>query len=341
MNGNSKNSKDFSAHTAGQPPLSRWRAVFITMLVLVLVAQSASYTFPAQAQGDWQYLVDILNFPPETLCIGQSTHYRVHIVPKGSIGVRNQTGPVSMELLEGTTIKGQAADPSIADFTGASSISTNTPDAGAIGPRIVDFTVKAKRMGRTTITFRADVIEFGSKFAAHPYTVDVNVQKCSFKVSIMSHWEIPDLAYMASIDEADLIPDATGNNYTGIATVTWSGWWDVIPPGFSAGVTCTTTLTSLPSQAYLTGKMDDNGFLEVNVTYRSNPAAWRAVCRSGSGSTPPSITPETLTADSLQINFHANSVAQTTQHQALLDQIDAADGLAHIRIFPDTNGLLP
>ena len=335
MNRNLNSSQDLSAHAVWRRPPSSWRAVFVAALVLVLVAQSAGYVVPAQAQDDTQYLVDILNFPPETLCIGQSTHYRVHVVPKGSKGF------VSMELLKGTTITGQAADPSIADLTSAHSISANTPDAGAIGPRVIDFTVKAKRIGRTTITFSADIAEFAHTFKAHPYTVDVNVQKCNFKVTIRSHWEVSDLAYMAVIDDADLIPDATGNNYTGIATVTWSGWWDVIPPGFSADVTCTTTLTSLPSQAYLTGTIDDSGNLDVDVTYRSNPAAWRAVCRNSSGSTPPSITPETLTADSLQIRVRADTVNITTQHQALLDQIDAADGLAHINISPDAPSLLP
>jgi hypothetical protein len=310
------------------------RAIFMTALVLALVAQSAGVTVPARAQDDWQYLVDILNFPPETLCIRQSTDYQVHIVPKGSIGLGDQHGIVSMELFAGTTVTGQVADPSIVDFTTARSKSTNNPDPSSIRPGAVAFTLKAKRVGRTTITFSADVVEFGNTFKAHPYVVDVNVQKCAFKVSIKSHWQVPGLGYVAVIDEADLIPDADGN-YTDIANVTWSGWWDVLPPGISAGLTCTTKLTALPSQAYLTGKMNESGFLEVNVTYRSNPASWRATCKDSSGSTPPIITPVSLTADSLKIGVPVAAGGVSTQPQALIDQIDASAGSAFIDIFPD------
>ena len=318
----------------------RRRAVFVTALVLTLVAQSAGLAVPARAQDDWQYLVDIVNFPPETLCMRQSTDYQVHIAPKGSIGLGDQHGIVSMELFAGTTVKGQVADPSIIDFTTARSMSANNPDPSSIRPRIVDFTLKAKRVGRTTITFSADVVEFGNMFKAHPYTVDVNVQKCAFKVSIKSHWQVPGLGYVAIIDEADLIPDADGN-YTGTANVTWSGWWDVIPPGINAGLTCTTKLTALPSQAFLTGKMSESGFLEVNVTYRSNPSSWSAVCRDSTGSTPPSVTPGMLTADSLKISIPVATGGVSTQPQALIDQIDASAGSAFIDIYPDTTSQQP
>jgi hypothetical protein len=316
------------------------RAILMTTLVLALVVQSTSVIVPARAQNDWQYLVDILNFPPETLCVRQSTDYLVHIVPKGSIGLGDQHGNVSMELFAGTTVAGVVADSSIADLTPIHGMSTNNPDPSLRRPGIITFALKAKKAGRTTITFSADVVEFGSTFKAHPYTVDVNVQECAFKVTIKSHWQVPGLGYAAIIDEADLKPDAAGN-YTGTAKVTWSGWWDVIPAGINTGITCTTKLTAPPSQAYLTGKMSESGFLEVNVTYRSNPSSWSAVCRDTSGATPPSITPGMLTPDSLKISIPVAIGGVSTQPQALIDQIDASAGSAFIDISPDTTRQQP
>jgi hypothetical protein len=87
--------------------------------------------------------------------------------------------------------------------------------------------------------------------------------------------------------------------------------------------------------------MNDSGYLEVNVTYRSNPASWSAVCGDSSGSTPPIITPELLTADSLKISVPVATGGVSTQPQALLDQIDASAGSAFIDIFPDATRQLP
>jgi hypothetical protein len=80
--------------------------------------------------------------------------------------------------------------------------------------------------------------------------------------------------------------------------------------------------------------MDDDGYLTVNIDYKPDQASWSAVCRDSSGSTPPSITPETLAASSLKTSVPASSGAGTTEVQDLTDQ---ATGSAYIDIFRDTN----
>ena len=135
-------------------------------------------------------------------------------------------------------------------------MSSGDDDVSTLGSK---FKFKAKKAGTT-------ILYFDGMFKGQYVSVNlpVRVKPCKFKVTTTSRFVVPGLKYTATMDETELTESGDGS-YTGTGKVNWVGWWQVIPPGIGTSITCTTQLTAPPSQVDLTGTMNDDGYLDVNI----------------------------------------------------------------------------
>ena len=322
-------------------PIPRWRSA-IAALAAVLIFGGISQIPPAQAA---QFRTDTTKvgfelkpYPegPITLCIKGFTEIEVIVSKQEQVVLFGNERPV-YSIISGVHVSGSVENPTIGTLRPAtSSTSFEDGDYDAAG-----FTFVAKKAGKTAITFKATVGSYwvgdgapekNTKQIAVPdkKVQVIVVQNCQYAVTISSHFKVPGLEYVGTILNAELTPDENGN-YTGTAPLTWRGWWQVVPPGVGAGLTCNTTLTAPPQHAELTGKINDQGILTVEVTYTPATGSWRAVCTDGKQSTPPIDSPVNLSMTPLKISVPASTGGASVKTQDLVDQISAGSATYNIR----------
>jgi hypothetical protein len=315
------------------------RSVFMA-LALALIMGSAIQPSPAlatSAGANYAYYVFASNQGKDdaSVCVGDNVLItvnvaRVHIENNVQSNRQNETG---------IWVQGSLQGPSIGKFI----IARKQTGFDYEKPGMATFVFHADKAGKTALTFNAEIYYwkytvtkwiFGPVETAVSNLVNLTVADCKYKATINSRWQVPGLEYAAVIDEVELTLDGNGN-YTGTATVTWVGSWQVIPQGMGAGMTCTTKLTAPPSQADLKGTMNDSGYLVVNITYQPVTApSWNAVCKDSTGATPPVDNPVQLASGPLKISVPASTGGVSTQTTDLGDQISG--GTAVIDIFPES-----
>lgn len=134
-------------------------------------------------------------------------------------------------------------------------------------------TITGEKQGDTTITFSADVVEFGHTFKAEPFPpVPVKVIHCKYQVFTISKW-LAGMTSTASMD-GEMTADETAfiPYFTGTADVNWA-----------TSMLCGIKSPIEASTADLTGTINDRGQLDVEITF--GPAS-----SSGGGSCGVSVT---------------------------------------------------
>jgi len=326
---NSHNSWESSTRAGNALP--RWRTVLIALL-LALSIGSVSQTAPAQAQEDeddvkYQFLVDVENPSGKALCIGESRDYRVRILETGTIGPNEPIVNASITIAGKTNIKADLADSNIASLGTPSTVLINSPSARGLRPAAVTFKIKAKKVGKTTITFSAEVEYYGHMTKTLPYPpVPIEVRNCKFKVNTIGQWirvnSGSSSSAMAVIDGAEIKADAQGQ-YTGSASVNWGSTYVIEG--------CTTTNSITTGQAELTGAMNESGQLAMNLTFE--PSEWSSsfscpyVGGNQSGSSQITLDPLSLSLPS--------SGGVATQSQRFVTESDMLPGSMVIVVIPE------
>lgn len=323
-------------------PAPRGR-IFIPALVLVLAIGSAGQISPAQAisvpAGTTKVGFELKPYPtgPLTICKKESVQFDVVVSKTEQVELQGIVRPVN-SILSGVNVFGSVGDMSIGTLSPPKNW-TNFEDGDYV---TAAFTFQAKqKVGTTAITFKSNIKSYwvgdgapeknSNQITVPDKKVQVKVvENCKYTVTISSHFKVPGLEYVGTILEAELTPDENGN-YTGTAPLTWRGWWQVIPPGLGAGFTCNTTLTAPPQQAELTGKINDQGVLTLDVTYTPASGSWRAVCTDGKQSTPPIDSSVNLSMTPLKVSVPSSTGGGSVKTQDLVDQIGAGSATYNIR----------
>jgi len=267
MNRNSNSYKDLSAHTAGRhpvrSPIARWRNVFSALVLPAIFLGSLSQPSLAQAapaRAKYAYFV-FATLPKSygTICVGDNVPISVRVA-RTSIDIQTDSMNIS-----GIWVAGSVQDPGIGKLI----IARKETGFDYEQPGIAGFIFHAEKPGKTTLFFNAEIRYYQSTILKWIYgpakiaqsnPVEVTVEVCKYKVSVVSHWEFNGLNYMAIIDQAGMSADAPGH-FTGTAQVFWV---IRLPPGNP----CPSVTTST-SQADLTGVMDADGQqLVVDLAYQ-------------------------------------------------------------------------
>jgi hypothetical protein len=311
-------------------PVLRYFNFFIgLMLVVILVCSGQTQKVQAALSGDPViYSMKILN-PKSVLKCGEVVSYIVQV----DVGPQDPIMPTPAPDSSGSTkglpllkvkVEAFSTVPAVGDFVDAKKgkataktlFTGGDDDLSTLGAKIK---FKAKKAGTTILYFDGTVM---GQYVS--FNLPVRVKPCKFKVTTVSRFVVPGLKYTATMDETDLTENSDGS-YTGTGKVNWVGWWQVIPPGISSGITCSTQLTAPPSQVDLSGTMNDDGYLDVNITFQPGTAPkWSAVCRDSSGSTPPVDTAVKLAATPLKISAPASTGGVSTQPQYLVDEVSGS-----------------
>jgi hypothetical protein len=167
------------------------------------------------------------------------------------------------DVVTGVRVNGVVSNPNI----GKISPERNTTIwASTIYPGAADFVFTAENFGETTVVFEATVVTpgwFGTNWqggsSAVSASVDVQVIPCRFKVNIVSTFAAQSVKLVATMDGVMKVVSA--GQFTGSATVNWARAYTV------GGRDCSGLIDIASSQANLTGKLDGNGRLAVEVTY--------------------------------------------------------------------------
>ena len=304
---------------------------FFTVLILVMILVNSGKPIQVQAALSSEpviYSMKILN-PKSVLKCGEVVSYTVRV----DVGLQDSNMPTPAPDSSGSTkglplpkvkVEAFSTVPAVGDFVDAKkgtvtaniAMSSGDDDLSTLGGKMK---FKAKKAGSTILYF--DGMVQGQYVSAN---LPVSVKPCKFKVTTVSRFAVPGLKYTATMDETDLTESGDGS-YTGTGKVNWVGWWQVIPPGVGTSITCTTKLTAPPSQVDLTGTMNDDGYLDVNITFQPGTAPkWSAVCRDSSGATPPVDTAVKLAATPLKISAPASTGGVSTQPQYLIDEVSGS-----------------
>ncbi len=334
MNENSNISKDLSVHAAGRhpvrSPIARWRRVFIA---LALTIGSTGQPPPAQAapaRAKYAYFV-FATLPKSygTICVGDNVPISVNVVLT-STEIQSDSLNIS-----GIWVAGSVQHPGIGKLIGA----RKKTGFDYQQPGIADFIFHADKPGKTTLTFKAEIHYYQSTILKWIYgpakiaesnPLDVTVEVCKYKVSVVSHWEFNGVNYMAIIDQAEMSADAPGH-FSGTAQVFW-----VIR--LSPGNPCPSVTTST-SQADLTGSMDADGqHLVVDLGYHLLDTYWNYDIwdTTVSACSARSQTHELYTPAPLTLSLPSYG-GVSTQSQALVNQIYAVlnmTGSAKVAVLP-------
>lgn len=125
--------------------------------------------------------------------------------------------------------------------------------------------------------------KFNQKYGADALKqIKEKLDKCSpsYKITATSRWHLTgphEFDIVAKIENAVMKADEQGN-FTGSATVNWTVTTTVVAPLCNS-----VNFTVSPSQAALTGHMDDSGPLAVNLPYQSATGSVTQVCRTPTG----------------------------------------------------------
>ena len=281
---NSHNSRGSSLNAGNSAP--RWRTVLIA-LVLALSIGSAGQIPPAQAASpDPTDISFELNVYPEKLTIlcgeTKTLYAAVSKTIHKVINDKEWAVPAGLGLSPKVVV--DWSGPKIGTLQGPLQF---LEGEGDIDIWQIPFTFTANKPGTTTLKFSASIAgswigpdeKLGQSAAKLLKEVTVKVN-CKFKVKTRSRWTMPGIHAFdinAMIDNAVMKADEQGN-FTGSATVNWAVATTVLSP-----VCISASFTVSPSQANLTGQMDESGLLVVNLPYQPAAASVTQVCRTPTG----------------------------------------------------------
>ena len=299
MDKNFHNSRGSSTHDRN--PASRWRIVFIALL-LALAVGSVGKTPMAQAapaRTNVRLYMEVVN-PKTTLCVGESVRYIVKVnsqftsAPRGWTD-KNLPAPFALPRIN---VDAFSVDKTVGDFIGTrnGSVTRNTGSTDEIvdlvnpnaepPPHSATFTFKAKKAGRTTLYFEG--LAHG-QYVTFP--VPVKVIHCKYKVTVISNWFFTE-GTGGSISLVSFVRWATltavsENQFMGETTARWI-------PNIVLPSQCTHSDTVPPSKVTLTGGINTSDELVVKVVFGTAALTEVGACGPQSINTTHAFTPDPL-----------------------------------------------
>lgn len=206
----------------------------------------------------------------------------------------SEDGAASNSLrLTGIVVNAVVLEPSIGYMKSPQQTTTVKNNA----PGTATFTFVAAKSGTTKIAFDAYVNEswwgewiFGPFERYHIETkLTLKVSPCLVSVDALMEWHVPgpaNIMIVATVDRAEMRADDQGH-FTGSGTVDWIA---------SAGPVgdCSGTLDIGSSQADLTGDMDGNGQIAMQMNFQPAAAEFNADCGPAGGERQEIATPDAL-----------------------------------------------
>lgn len=252
--------------------LARGLSFFATLLV-VFALNSAGAPMSAAAQGPADQVDFSIYIAPrqallKTLCVGQSLTFYVS-VERHIIATRNNRDHETTDSISGVGVRGTLGTPSVGTLKpdGLVVIGMDLEEAASDAQAV--FTFKAKKPGSTSIKFAGAVERYWlgggplTSASGGPLPVEdqvvVQVKKCKAKVSGVNRWSGAEYLVLGTMNDAELTADEDGH-FTGTGTVTW------VTHAVATG--CITTDSMAPSEVDMTGQMDDDGRLIVQLNYQ-------------------------------------------------------------------------
>jgi hypothetical protein len=244
-----------------------WRSVvgmLFAALIIALTIGSAGQTPPVQAApaGATElgfFMIANKERVSEPLCIGELSTVQVLVYRLKVINGVDE----APDAVTGVSVDGYSKNPNVGQISPRKN--TNMW-ASTIYPGAADFVFTAEQEGQTAIVFDATIVTpgwFGTNWQggskAVSASVDVQVIPCRFKVNIVSTFAAQSVKLVATMD--GVLKVVSAGQFTGSATVNWAR-------AYTLGARdCSGLIDIASSQANLTGKLDGNGRLAVEVTY--------------------------------------------------------------------------
>lgn len=244
-----------------------WLGVFMA-LAMAIAAAGGSYPSPVRAapsRDPVRWFLDVKN-PRTTVCVGEKVEY-------AATAHYNNIEQETEFSLPGVKIEASSSNESIGKFT------KNSAVAGFANEDLVtaSFFFEGKKPGKTTLYFEGLIDKkFIDTYIS--FTVPVTVIPCKFKVVATSHMTqcYPGgcIKFNGVILEGQVTADENGY-FTGTAPVVWFSTSKV--PGCGA-------VNSLgTSKVNMSGTMDENGQLMLDLNYEQVTFSDVVKCPMGSG----------------------------------------------------------
>ncbi len=328
MNGNSNTSKELSTRAAGRQPHLRWRVVIIA-LVLALVIGGAGEMPQAQAApaGQWNvfFSMVVVGKPKTKLRCKETVTYSVKIeFEKPLIPPPTPTpGFFGGMAAANINVMASSANKDAGDFINNNSLTTVATGDDLSGLLVATFQFKANKPGTTILTFEAEVQ--GESISTE---LPVNVLPCKFKVKTNSKASVPG---EANINIVAISGDAEITEGDGEGPLTGSTSVNLVL-SMSSVLDCHGTSASGSSNAELSGSLDDNGQLTLDVTYQTANITVPVYCVGSDGGTIDTTQSFPLTPDPVHISV-ASSGGVLNQSQAIQGP-GTASGEVTISVIP-------
>lgn len=316
-------------------PSRRWLRILIALsLTLVLVGANQPPTAQSASDNPDKVGFELKVYPeaPLPICIKDTVRFYVGLSRSVRKKINGKEWNLPRGLISGVAIRGSVTNPSIGALTPPES--SGGYDVSDLLLADADFMFTARKAGKTTLQFVGEVRSYwdGSgrtQTLSRPYPVHVEVPvkviPCKFKVNTTGQWirvlDGAGASAMAVIEGAEIKADEQGH-FAVSARVDWGSTYYVDE--------CATT-TSIPtSQANLTGDIDEDGQLTMNLTFE--PTEWLGSLSCpyvGGGSSTTSVT-----LDALSLSSPASG-GVFTQSQRLVTQDDMMPGSIIVVVIPE------
>lgn len=329
----------------GMNMIQRWRTVCIILMLLLTIA-GAGQTPPAQAASDnpadVYFEVSASPSKPPPLCINQSLQIYVSV----NKNITKIIGGTSYNLPRGIVtgggmIHGIVSNPRIGEFRSDEyHIESSAYGADSLSSGMIVFTFTAKKAGRATLTFTADIpyhlVASNSDEVVPLHTVPakkaeipVVVRNCKFKATTIGEWHVPgpaNISIVAISEDAEVKTADAQSPFTGSARVNLAVTTSQVGDCIAQSVTTS-------SQVDWTGDMDDNGLLVMEAKYQTAGISLPVYCVGSDGGVASGSTPVQLTPDPLQVSL-ASSSGVFRQSQVLQGP-EATPGYVTIIVVPE------
>lgn len=314
-------------------PSQRWLRILIALsLTLVLVGANQLPTIQSAPDDAARVEFELKIYPeaPLPICIKETVRFYIGLSKSTRKTINGKEWNIPGGLISGVVIRGSVKNPSIGTLIPPDS--SGSYDLSDL--MLADFIFTGKKAGKTTLKFVGEVDSYwdGSgrtQTLSRPYPVRVEVPvkviPCKFKVNTTGQWirvlDGAGASAMAVIEGAEIKADEQGH-FAVSARVDWGSTYYVDE--------CATT-TSIPtSQANLTGDIDEDGQLTMNLTFE--PTEWLGSLSCPYVGTISSTTSVTLDALSLS---SPSSGGVFTQSQRLVTQDDMMPGSVIVVVIPE------
>ncbi len=235
-----------------------WRSIRCAAVVLALAAIAGQFA-SAQAQTTPADSVSV-DAPRTTFCPHQKTTFTVHVVNNAAVNPDEPPEYAYERVTTDASVEADVADASVGKINGANPITRYSPSPELARVDTWEFAFEALKEGTTTITFRAKLN--GTDAASQD--VQVTVKACSFIIGATSTWTVPGPnggtwtleGFVERPAKVKIQPDGT---FSGTGSVVWNATVKGTPCGFP--------YTLQRSQVKVTGSMNNDGDLDVTMTY--------------------------------------------------------------------------